>query len=132
SLALVLAYFNLIEKSPKAYLKLAFLDKKWIANWYGTLFTIFFYGILSMFVAYFYYLVLRRINGLVIGIVFGIGMWLIVLLLFPLFFSELPYILSLPKRSLVTSWCLFILYGVFIGYSISFDYRQAILQGNRS
>lgn len=124
TLTLVLNYFNIVDLSPKTYLKLLFTKDKWLSKWYGTIFTIFIYSILSMVFASIYYVLFKKIEGMVIGIVYGMTLFLIVVFLLPQLFTNTPYIFSMSKRSIITSACLFILYGTFIGYSISFDYYQ--------
>lgn len=123
SISLILKYFKIIDISPKTYL-LLFLSEKWLFKWYGTLFTIILYGILSIIIAYIYYITFKKIGGLMFGVLYGIGLFVIVLFLFPQLYADVPYLLTMSKRSITTSVCIFILYGVFIGYSISFDYQQ--------
>ena len=39
-------------------------------------------------------------------------------------FKDLPGLTKMSSDSIITSICIFVLYGVFIGYSISFDYQE--------
>ena len=59
-------------------------------------------------------------------ILFGVVCWLILLLVFSPMFKDLPALTKMSSNSIITSICIFILYGVFIGYSISFDYQEYI------
>ncbi|MFP3489296.1 YqhR family membrane protein, partial [Staphylococcus sp. SIMBA_130] len=39
-------------------------------------------------------------------------------------FIDLPTITKLDRNTVITTICLYLLYGVFIGYSISFEYHE--------
>ena|SRR5690625_10623 len=127
-ITLVLHYFNIIDVSPYDYLKWFKLSEKWLKTFAGVVFTILIYGIISIGIAYLYYLFFKKIEGLLIGIVYGLMLFVFVLIIIPQINSHVPNILLMSYRSITTSICLFILYGLFIGYSISFDYKQMKVQ----
>lgn len=129
-LTLVLHYFKIIEISPKDYLTLLKLSDKWLATIYGTVFTIIFYGVLSIGIASIYYLLFKKKESLLMGIFYGVGLFILIIFAMPLLSSKIPHIMILSKRSITTSVCLFILYGTFIGYSISFDFKQMQVEMN--
>lgn len=124
TITLVLNYFKIIDISPRVYLKWLKLSDKWLKTVYGIIFTIGLYGILSIGIAYIYYLFFKKIEGLIIGIAYGIGLFVIVFIIIPQINSHIPNIFLMSTRSITTSVCLFLLYGLFIGYSISFDFKQ--------
>lgn len=129
-ITLVASYFKIIDISPKTYLKLLFTNDKWLFKWYGTLFTVIVYGLISIFIAYIYYVLFKKIEGMLIGIFYGVGLAILVLFIFPQLYTDVPYLFKMSKRSITTSMCFFILYGTFIGYSISFDYKQMKVEMN--
>ncbi|WLR46297.1 YqhR family membrane protein [Halobacillus litoralis] len=59
-----------------------------------------------------------------LGVFYGIGLWAIVYFLLTPIFPAIPTFMELNSDTWVTTGCLFILYGVFIGYSISYEYRE--------
>lgn len=59
-----------------------------------------------------------------ISVVYGIILWGIVFYLLQPIYTNIPKLVELNTNSIVTSLCLFILYGTFIGYSISYDYHD--------
>lgn len=81
-------------------------------------------GLVSILVAFLYKVTLVKINNMLAGIGYGVVLWVIVFYLLNPMFPELPSIMKLDKNSLITTLCLYLLYGVFIGYSISFEYHE--------
>ncbi len=122
-LGLIAHYMNFMEFSPK-FILTSWSNQSWIKAWQGWLVTIILFGILSVLVAFLYYLLLKQTKGMVAYIVFGVVCWLIFLLAFNPIFNDLPPLSKMSSDSIITSICIFILYGVFIGYSISFDYQE--------
>jgi hypothetical protein len=59
-----------------------------------------------------------------VGIVFGAALWGLVFFILNPMFPNLQTVFELPRNTIVTTACLYILYGVFVGYSISFDYNE--------
>lgn len=128
SVTLIASYFKIIDISPKMYLQLILSNKKWLTKWYGTVFTIIIFGVFSIVIAYVYHVLFKKIERLIVGVLFGMGISVVVLFILPHLFNDAPYLLTMSKRSMTASICLFILYGTFIGYSISFDYKQIMMQ----
>ena len=81
-------------------------------------------GLLSILVAFLYKVTLVKINNMLAGLIYGVVLWLIVFYLLNPMFSDLPAITKLDKNTMITTICLYLLYGVFIGYSISFEYHE--------
>lgn len=78
---------------------------------------------LSVFTSLIYYTFLRRFANIWISVSFGLFLFLIFFLLL-IWVDKEVVISSHNQRSLVTIASLFVLYGLFTGYSISFDYRE--------
>ncbi|WP_347549653.1 YqhR family membrane protein [Pseudalkalibacillus hwajinpoensis] len=81
-------------------------------------------GLISILVAFLYKVTLVKINNMLAGLVYGAVLWLIVFYLLNPMFSDLPSLMKLDKNTVITTICLYLLYGVFIGYSISFEYHE--------
>jgi hypothetical protein len=58
------------------------------------------------------------------GVIFGIVLWGIIFFVLEPLFPNIPAFGDLEINTLVSTACLFILYGTFIGYSISYDYHD--------
>ncbi|OKO91179.1 hypothetical protein BRO54_2880 [Geobacillus proteiniphilus] len=81
-------------------------------------------GIISIAAALLYYALLRNICGMWAGILYGAALWMIVFYLFNPLFPNVQPVADLEINTIVTTLCLYILYGVFVGYSISFETQE--------
>jgi len=113
-------YFSFTEIGPKVIIS-GWASDRWRDGVLGGVVTIVLCGLLSIIVALIYYALLRKVNNLLICMLFGVGIWAIVHMAFIPFFPNLMPIKSMNMNTLVTTLCIYILYGVFIGISISFD-----------
>lgn len=93
----------------------------WKEGWLGTLISIIIIGMLSIAVALIYYFTLRKFNRIYIGIGFGLVLFLLVFFVLNPIFPGIAPFNELSRNTIVTSICFYVLYGVFIGYSISYE-----------
>ncbi|MFJ5716479.1 YqhR family membrane protein [Neobacillus sp. NPDC093127] len=115
-------YFNFTEIRPNVILELWVLGD-WKHGWLGTVISIILLGVFSVFAAFIYYAVLKKFKGFWFGIGYGIVLFLLVFfILNPLFPGMKPFN-DLNMDTIITSFCLYILYGIFIGYSINYEYQ---------
>lgn len=116
-----LAYiFHFTEIRPNVILE-PWTIGAWKEGWLGTVISIVLIGILSIGSALIYYLTLRKLTSLYAGIGFGIILFLLVyIVLNPIFPGIAPFG-ELERNTIVTSLCLYILFGAFVGYSISYE-----------
>lgn len=118
-------YLNFIKVEPNIILE-PFTVGTWRESWIGIVISIFAYGIISIVVAFLYYAVLKKFKTMWVGAVYGIVLFFIVFfILNPIFPSMKPF-LKLDLNTIITSVCLYIIYGVFIGYSISYEHNERI------
>lgn len=103
------------------YLLLPFALGDWKEGMWGNVLAIVCIGLLSILIAFIYKVMFKQFEGVLPGILYGVFWWVI---LFLGIASIAPIINSawhLPKETIVTTICVFILYGVFIAYSVSFE-----------
>ena len=81
-------------------------------------------GVLSIGVALVYYAVLRKFQSIWIGLLYGAVLWGLVFLVLNPIFPDLKTVNHLDRNTIITTVCFYILYGVFIGYSISFETNE--------
>jgi hypothetical protein len=81
-------------------------------------------GILSIGVALVYYAVLKKFKSIWVGLIYGLVLWGLVFLVLNPIFPDLKTVNHLDRNTLITTVCFYILYGVFIGYSISFETNE--------
>lgn len=123
----LLAYFasilNFTEISPNLILQPIALGD-WKYGTLGEFISIVLIGLISIGAALAYYAILKRFTSMWIGIAFGAALWGLVFFLLNPIFPNLQTVFELPRGTIITTICLYILYGVFVGYSISFDYNE--------
>ncbi|MBS4191246.1 hypothetical protein KHA94_13740 [Bacillus sp. FJAT-49705] len=119
-----LSYFayviNLTEISPNVLLEPWALGS-WKKGWLGTVISIVMIGVVSIVAALFYYAVLRRFPSMWVGICYGIILFLLVFIVLNPIFPGISPFNELGRNTIITSVCLYVLYGVFVGYSISYE-----------
>ncbi|KGX90895.1 hypothetical protein N781_05875 [Pontibacillus halophilus JSM 076056 = DSM 19796] len=116
-------YFNFTTISSGSFVLRSFFQTEWTGTWLGELISILVIGLLSLATALIYFSVLKKTKGLWPSILFGVALWLITFFVFQPVFQAVPKVGELDGNTIVTTLCLFILYSVFIGYSISYDYQ---------
>jgi hypothetical protein len=116
-------FFNFIRVGP-ALVLMPWALGDWKNGYIGQLIGIAVIGVLSIGVAFLYRFILARFNSIWPGVAFGFGLWLLVFFLLNPIFPGLKPLFKLDLNTIVTSLCIYILYGVFIGYSISYEYSE--------
>lgn len=81
-------------------------------------------GVVSIGLAFLYRALAARINSVWPGLTYGVLLWLAVFILLHPLYEGTGSNLVLNLNSVVTSLALYILYGLFTGYSISYDYHE--------
>lgn len=81
-------------------------------------------SIASIIVACVYKLIFVKIRSIFAGILFGLALWFSVFYLLEPYFPDLETLTNIGWNTITTTVCIFVLYGIFIGYSITFDYYE--------
>lgn len=124
SLLAYLAYIlNFTVISPNLILQ-PFTLGEWKNGTLGNFIGVVLIGILSIGVALIYYAILKRFTSMWVGIIYGAALFALVFFLLNPIFPNLQTVFELPRATVVTTACIYILFGVFVGYSISFDYNE--------
>jgi len=116
-------FFNFTDMGPSLVLEpwaVGAWKVKTAGHWVG----IFIIGLLSIGVALIYNLFFKNIRKIWPSILFGVALWFIVFYLLNPMFPNLESVRDFSKNTIITTLCLYILYGVFVGYSISYDVEQ--------
>jgi len=107
----------------------AFLADPWVrrselahVSWQFVGFLLF--VVMSMLAALIYYGLLRRYRGPVPGLVFGALWWAVLYAGIGPVIGLVPPLQRIGWDSLITDFCLFVCWGLFIGYSIAFEYHN--------
>lgn len=115
--------FHFSEISPNMILQ-PFMIGEWKKQWLGTMVSIVVIGFISIAGAFIYFVCLKRFKTMWPGMVYGVILWCVVFFLFNPIFEDVKSVTELKSDTIVTTLCLYILYGLFVGYSISFNYNE--------
>jgi hypothetical protein len=115
-------FFNFTDISPNVILEPWALGD-WKYGWLGKVISLIFLAIISVAVAYLYYAALRKLKGMWFGLGFGIILFLVVFFVLNPIFPGIKPLFDLNRDTIITSVCLYMLYGIFIGYSINYEYE---------
>ncbi|KQL20434.1 YqhR family membrane protein [Cytobacillus solani] len=116
-----LAYvFNLTGIRPNVILE-PWTIGDWKEGWLGTVISIVMIGGISIVPAFIYYIFLRRFPSIWVGAGYGIGLFIVVFFILNPIFPGIDPFNELERNTIFTSVCFYILYGVFVGYSISYE-----------
>ncbi|MDP4170005.1 MAG: YqhR family membrane protein [Bacillota bacterium] len=96
----------------------------WKKEWIGTILSILLIGIFSVLAAFLYYAALKKLKNKWIGVIYGIALFLLVFIVLNPIFPGIKPLMQLEKNTIITTVCLFIVYGEFVGYSISYEYEN--------
>ncbi len=128
----VASFFNFTAYSPATFILRSWLTTAWTDGWLGELISIFVIGLLSMGTAAIFYFFMKTVEGIWPSAIFGIALWFLVFYLLHPIFPTVPQMTRLDSDTVVTTICLFLLYGTFIGYSISYNYQDAQRAGGKN
>lgn len=116
-----LAYvFDFTTISPRVILDPWALGD-WKKGWLGTVISIVLLGAISIIAALIYYGLLRKFKSMWVGIAYGLVLFLLVFFVLNPIFPGIPPFNKLNVNTLVTSICFYVLYGLFVGYTISYE-----------
>jgi uncharacterized membrane protein YagU involved in acid resistance len=119
-----LAYiFNLTAIPPRVILEPWALGD-WKKGWLGTVISIITIGIFSIVAAVIYYATLRKINSMWVGIAYGIVLFLLVFFVLNPIFPGIKPFREIDLDTIVTSLCFYVIYGLFVGYTISYEENE--------
>jgi hypothetical protein len=93
----------------------------WKKGLYGQLIGILTIALISIVIAFLYKWTLGKIRFMWIAVGFGLALWVIVFYVFQPWIPGLLPVLKIGKDTISTTLSLYILYGLFIGYSISYN-----------
>ncbi|WP_180954289.1 YqhR family membrane protein [Bacillus sp. M6-12] len=116
-------FFNFMDISPK-FILTSWNGAKWVYGWLGVVISVLLLSLFSIVAALIYYALMKRIKSVIGGVIYGLIIWAITVIVFPPVFPDMPALTKMNSISIITSICIYIIYGVFIGYSISFEYFE--------
>lgn len=119
-MGLIAYYFNFTRLSPSLVLT-PFAVGDWKDGAMGQILGIVLISIISIAAALLYDTILKNVTSLWAGVLYGAALWALVFYVINPVFSEQTTVANLDRNTIITMLCLYVLYGVFVGYSISYD-----------
>jgi hypothetical protein len=123
SIAYICYFFSFTKIEPNIIFE-PWAVGDWVDKWIGIVLSIVAYGVISIGVALIYYGLLRKFKSMWVGVAYGVALYLAFFLLLNPLFPSIESFTSIDYHTLITTFCLYILYGVFIGYSISYEENE--------
>lgn len=116
-------YLNLTDVGPALILNPWALGE-WKNKILGQLIGIIAISMISIGIAFLYRALFAKFKSITLSLLFGVSLWGLVFYLLKPMFPDLKPLSEIGWNTIVTTVCIFLLYGLFIGYSISFHYEE--------
>ncbi|MGP4072459.1 YqhR family membrane protein [Piscibacillus sp. B03] len=123
-------FFKFSEVSHATFILRSFFSGGWTEGLTGELISLAILTVLGIIPALAYYLLMKKLHGMMPGIMFGMGLWVLVFIIMNPLFYYVPSFYDLSSDTIVTTICQFVLYGVFVGYTISYEYHDRRIEAN--
>ncbi|QKS70948.1 hypothetical protein FLK61_29950 [Paenalkalicoccus suaedae] len=118
-------YFHFTEVGPGLTISM-WMSEEFEPTALGEWISVFLNGILGIGAAFLYRVLFIRFKGPTAGVFYGVILWVIIFQFISPLFPAIKGILSMSFHSIVTTLCLYIVFGLFVGYSVSFDYHERL------
>ncbi|WP_230202520.1 YqhR family membrane protein [Paenibacillus ihumii] len=83
-----------------------------------------FFILFSIIAALLYTLLFRRLKGPYPGIIYGIVWWAVIFMVLGPMLGMTAKLSSLPADTVISEFCLYLLWGLFIGYTAAMEYTD--------
>lgn len=126
-LAFIAHFFNFIPYGPGVIFQMlaVYPETPWLRHYPGHLFAVGVLSLVSILVALLYYALFRKIESVLMGIGFGMFLWAALFLGLNTLIPGVQSVAELGWGTNIIFVCIFVLYGLFTGYSLSYGfYRQ--------
>lgn len=120
----MMRYFHMVEVKPFRIWEVLFHPASFDSRWYLFFIGLMLNAVLSMLLAWVYYICCKRVAHWIMGTIYGLLIWGVTYVAGPFLFFQQSVFQTYAVDTHIGFLCLLLLYGVFIGYTISFDYEQ--------
>lgn len=128
-LKIVFYWFEFTKVEPAFFVKTWYVDR-YLNGWQGHIIGLFWIVIASIAAALLYALLFRKVRGPWMGVVYGLAWWAMLYIIIGPWTGLTEGILTLDRNSFWTDISLFLLWGLFIGYSITFEFTDEQTRGD--
>jgi len=123
TISLVAYYLQFTDIGPSIYAK-PLLNPDYVLRWQGHLIGVLLYIVFSIIISLIYAFLLSRFNSPWVGIFYGVALWGFVFILLNPLLDLTKKITELGANTISVMLCLYILAGLFIGYSLSIEFNN--------
>lgn len=123
-IANVLLYYLGFTKVIPAYLAEPIIAHDTITSWKGHLIGLLFFILFSILTSLLYTLLFRKVKGPWLGIAYGLFWWAMLYVVVGPPLEMIKKLSELDRNSITSGVCLFILWGVFIGYTVALEFTD--------
>lgn len=116
-------FFHFTEIGPNTVLE-PWAVGDWKTSWLGTVISLTLIGLLGIVAAFIYYFTLKKFKSMWAGLLYGAILFALVFFVLNPLFPSLNPISELKRNTIISMVCLYLLFGVFVGYSISYEYNE--------
>lgn len=109
---------------PAAFLADPWVRRSALASPYWQIAGFALFILMSIAAAFLYFAFLKPLRGPVPGLVFGFVWWAVLFLGIGPIIGAVPALNKIGSNSLITDLCIFLVWGLFIGYSIAYEYHD--------
>jgi|SRR5690625_4440155 len=121
----ILAYYLGFTKVIPAFIADAFFKHDALEGWVGHIaYGLISFIIFSMIVSFLYALLFHKVNGYWLGLAYGVIWWVLIYIAVGPYIGMVPKILDIDWNSRLTDFCIFLMWGIFIGYTIAYEYTE--------
>lgn len=123
TISLAAYYLQFTDIGPSIYAK-PLLNPEYVLKWQGHLIGLLFYIFFSIIVSLIYAFLLSRFNSPWVGIAYGVVLWVGVFIVLNPMFDLTKKVTELGVNTISVMLSLYILAGLFIGYSLSVEFNN--------
>lgn len=120
----IIGYFFKFTTVVPGFLVESFFKHEFLVTWQGYLTGWAFFTLFSIFASFFYMIVLAKLKGPWMGLAYGAIWWAAIYLFVGPLTGMMKWLYQLDSNTIISDFCLFILWGLFIGYSIALEYTE--------
>lgn len=119
----IIAYFLGFTKVIPGFLVEPFFKHDFLASWTGHMIGWLGFFVLTLVASFVYTALFRKVKGPWLGFGYGLAWWALLFGLGP-FLKMMKPIYKLDLDTLITTACIFIIWGSFIGYTITIEFTD--------
>lgn len=120
----IVFYYLGFTKVIPGFLAEPFYTHKFLNSWNGHLVGWFYFIVFSLLASVLYMIFFSKVKGPWLGIGYGLFWWSFLYLFFGPLNGMMKRIDKLDWNSIISDICLFLLWGIFIGYTVSMEFTD--------